>query len=42
MSIDDWKTKVKPSFDELINSLCKEDIIAEDQAVKMRNKISLY
>lgn len=42
MSNDDWKTKVKPSFDELINSLCKEEIIAETHAVNMRNKLNSF
>lgn len=42
MSNDDWKTKVKPSFDELINSLCKEKIITEAHAVNMRNKLNSF
>lgn len=42
MSNDDWKTKVKPSFDELINSPCKEEIIAETHAVNMRNKLNSF
>lgn len=42
MSNDDWKTKVKPSFDELINNLCEEEIITEVHAVNMRNKLNSF
>ena len=42
LSNDNWKTKVKPPFEELINSLRKEEIITEDHAANMRNKLNSF
>lgn len=40
MSNNDWKTKVKPLFDQLIDSLLKKGIITEFHASNMRNKLN--
>lgn len=42
MSNDDWKTKVKPSFEDLINSLNDKEIITEAHAANMKNKLNSF
>lgn len=42
LSNDNWKTNVRPPFEDLINSLRKEEIITEDHAVNMRNKLNSF
>lgn len=42
MSNDDWKTKVKPSFEDLINSLNNKEIITEAHAANMKNKLNSF
>ena len=42
LSNDNWKTNVRPPFEDLINSLRKEEIITEDHAINMRNKLNSF